>query len=391
MLCVICLMFTAVAFAGTTTYVYDELDRLHEVNFGNNIGIRYEYDEIGNLLSKTPFGNVYTLTSSASEGGSISPMGTLTITAGSSKSYSFTPLYGYNIDDVVVDGVSLGVVSSYPFNNISASHTIAASFATEINAWVQGAVKDPLNNPLEGVEIQLRSADATKTKTAITTSDGSYRISAYAGNWLVDALSEKLNWSAVPEQGITLTAGQTATVNFTVNALSLITSTLADGFYSINYNQALAASGGMPPYIWTLSDGSMQTGLSLNASTGTITGIPTAIGTSVFTVQVQDARGVTSAKTFSLKVSYPPVRIDGAIPTYFTSLQAAYNNALDGANISCQAVSLTENLVFGQDKTVTVTGGFDPLYTSSTGVTTIHGALNITAGKVPMRSVDLQY
>jgi len=133
MLCVVCLIFSAASFAGTTTYVYDELDRLHEVQFGNGNGIRYEYDKIGNLLSKTPFGNVFTLIASASEGGSISPMGTLTITAGSNKSYSIVPLTGFKIADVAVDGVSKGAVPSYSFNNITGDHTISASFATFVN------------------------------------------------------------------------------------------------------------------------------------------------------------------------------------------------------------------------------------------------------------------
>jgi len=128
-MCVVCLLLAATSFAGTTTYIYDELNRLKEVQYGNGNGIRYEYDEIGNLRSKTPFGNVFTITASAGEGGSISPMGTVTITAGSSKTYSFTPLYGYRIANVVVDGISQGVIPSYMFSNLAANHTISASFA----------------------------------------------------------------------------------------------------------------------------------------------------------------------------------------------------------------------------------------------------------------------
>jgi YD repeat-containing protein len=41
-------------FSGTIFYVYDELDRLHEVRFENGQKITYEYDQIGNLISKTP-------------------------------------------------------------------------------------------------------------------------------------------------------------------------------------------------------------------------------------------------------------------------------------------------------------------------------------------------
>lgn len=193
-LCVVCLMFAAASFAGTTTYVYDELDRLKEVQHGDGNGIRYDYDKIGNLQGKTPFGNVFTITASATEGGMMSPMGNLTLTAGNSKTYSFTPLYGYSI----VDGVSQGSIASYAFNNISASHTITASFASNSAAWVQGSVKDSSDNPLAGVDVQIRNADSTFTAIVKTVGDGSYSLAAYAGDWLVDALTENAHLSPVP-------------------------------------------------------------------------------------------------------------------------------------------------------------------------------------------------
>lgn len=71
----------------------------------------------------------YTITSSAGAGGSIAPAGTITFNYGASQTYAITPSAGYHIADVVVDGASVGAVSSYAFTSITAGHTIAASFA----------------------------------------------------------------------------------------------------------------------------------------------------------------------------------------------------------------------------------------------------------------------
>ena len=74
-----------------------------------------------------------TITASAGNGigGSISPAGTQTITRGTDSAlYTITPRVGYVISDVLVDGTSIGAVSSYQFTNVQTSHTIVATFRT---------------------------------------------------------------------------------------------------------------------------------------------------------------------------------------------------------------------------------------------------------------------
>jgi hypothetical protein len=70
----------------------------------------------------------YTITATAGTGGSISPSGSITVDYGTSQSFSITPNSGYYIADVKVDGVSQGGVSSYTFSNVTADHSIEASF-----------------------------------------------------------------------------------------------------------------------------------------------------------------------------------------------------------------------------------------------------------------------
>jgi hypothetical protein len=68
------------------------------------------------------------ITASAGSGGSISPSGDVVAAYGETKTFSILPLEGYKIQDVLVDGKSVGNVSSYIFSNVVENHTISAVF-----------------------------------------------------------------------------------------------------------------------------------------------------------------------------------------------------------------------------------------------------------------------
>ncbi len=72
----------------------------------------------------------YTITATAGEGGSIDPSGDVVVDEGDSQTFTIAPDAGYQIDDVLVDGSSVGVVSSYTFENVTADHTINAAFSS---------------------------------------------------------------------------------------------------------------------------------------------------------------------------------------------------------------------------------------------------------------------
>jgi uncharacterized repeat protein (TIGR01451 family) len=74
-----------------------------------------------------------------------------------------------------------------------------------------------------------------------------------------------------------------------VSALSITTTSLPGGVVGSAYSQTLAATGGVTPYTWSVSSGSLPAGLSLDSSTGTISGTPTAVGTSTFSVTATDS------------------------------------------------------------------------------------------------------
>ncbi len=75
-----------------------------------------------------PVTTYYTIKATAGEGGSIAPNGYVAVSAGSDKSFVITAADGYEIKDVLVDGVSVGAVSSYVFKNVWKDHTIDAVF-----------------------------------------------------------------------------------------------------------------------------------------------------------------------------------------------------------------------------------------------------------------------
>ncbi len=69
----------------------------------------------------------YTIEATWGEGGKISPEGT-TVKKGADALFTITPNKDYEIEDVLVDGTSVGAVSSYTFKEVAANHTISATF-----------------------------------------------------------------------------------------------------------------------------------------------------------------------------------------------------------------------------------------------------------------------
>jgi sugar lactone lactonase YvrE len=98
--------------------------------------------------------------------------------------------------------------------------------------------------------------------------------------------------------------------------LGVSTASLSPGTTGAAYNQKLAASGGAPPYTWSLATGKLPSGLTLNPATGAITGTPSAAGTASFTVKVTDvSQPAAQFATEPLSITiHPPV-----LPSVFTT------------------------------------------------------------------------
>lgn len=85
--------------------------------------------------------------------------------------------------------------------------------------------------------------------------------------------------------------------------IDLSPATLPDAMVGIAYLETIVASGGMAPYGYSVSAGSLPPGLSLNAATGTISGTPTTAGTFDFTITATDSDLCTGSRDYSIAVA----------------------------------------------------------------------------------------
>ena len=83
----------------------------------------------------------YKISSSSEGGGSISP--TTTVKKGKSTTFYITPDKGYTISDVIVDGSSVGAVTSYKFSKVKGNHTIKAVFKKKDKPTTEEPTTEP--------------------------------------------------------------------------------------------------------------------------------------------------------------------------------------------------------------------------------------------------------
>ena len=108
----------------TADDVEDNLtSHLQDVPLSANMG-----RELKALIDSGGGGGVALITATAGANGMISPIGEIGVIKGESKTFTITPNSGYAIDDVKVDGVSVGKVDTYTFENVQGNHTLRADF-----------------------------------------------------------------------------------------------------------------------------------------------------------------------------------------------------------------------------------------------------------------------
>ena len=102
---------------------------------GSSVGAvtTYNFTNVlaNHTISATFAINTFTITASAGANGSITPSGAVGVNAAASQGFTITPSANYHVLDVLVDGSSVGAVTTYNFANVLANHTISASFAID--------------------------------------------------------------------------------------------------------------------------------------------------------------------------------------------------------------------------------------------------------------------
>jgi len=158
-----------------------------------------------------------TITATAGAGGAISPTGAVLVASAANQTFTITPNAGFGVADVAVDGVSVGAITTFTFTNVTANHTITASFvANPITAVVTVATQGTLP---AGTVIGAIQATMNYTTPGLAIADADVVASGVgAGSTLLP------NTTIAGQLGIGLLAplgiqtGQFATATFNITA-----------------------------------------------------------------------------------------------------------------------------------------------------------------------------
>jgi hypothetical protein len=178
----------------------------------------------------------------------------------------------------------------------------------------------------------------------------------------------------------------TATLSLTVNnpaALTVSTTTVPSGTINTAYTTTLMAHGGVPPYSgWTVATGSLPAGLTLDPGTGIISGTPTAVGSSTFTVQVTDSAGTTATSaslTLVINTGVNDGKLNGTYAFSFNGFNAGNPVFMAGSFVADGNGNVTGGRI-----DLTTTTGSPQSYTAVTGNytlgTTLLGSMTLTVG-----------
>jgi len=127
---------------------------------------------------------------------------------------------------------------------------------------------------------------------------------------------------------------------------------LPDAFEGVYYSRELSALGGIAPFSWSISSGSLTEGLSLNPVNGIIDGIPTQTGTFKINISVEDSDGASKTVELSLKVNPNtlPEAVNDTIVAYknhSSNLSVLENDKDNDGDKSSWAVSIIEEPIHG--------------------------------------------
>lgn len=163
-------------------------------------------------------------------------------------------------------------------------------------------------------------------------------------------------------------------------------SSTISGAAPMNITFADFSLGSASSWLWDFGDGSTSTEQNpghVYESAGVYTvSLTVSNGTSTNTVTRTGYITVQSCPN-------PAVRVAGATPVYYSSLQAAYDDAADVDRIHLISSDIAGDFLFNRDISVTLDGGYDCDYTTKVGITALTGTLTISSGTVIIESLAL--
>src|SRR5690348_3118653 len=172
--------------------------------------------------------------------------------------------------------------------------------------------------------------------------------------------------------------------------LTLTTPTPGFGVAGVGYTYKLNATGGTPPYTWALTSGSLPPGLRL-ASTGTISGTPTAAGSWTFGIIVRDASTPANSLTSALTLQIYPKAKNGSGTETISPTTATRGSSGNTFTLTYTA-SATGALFDGKLKITVPTGWTAPSKTTTSAglVTTSTGSVSVSGQAITISGIRLR-
>lgn len=189
----------------------------------------------------------WSLTGSVTSGsGSISPLSTMWVVNKQSPTITFVPNEGYGEAHLTVDGVSLGVVSSYTFSSVSADHTYSVDFP-KLQYYISVTRTTDANGSVHGtVSPKSIFADYGSIQTFTFTPDTGYHVSSVVVDGLSVGAPSSYTFTNV-------TATHTLVVSFAINTYTISVPQNSNG--SISPSTTVVSYGGSQTFTITPNSG----------------------------------------------------------------------------------------------------------------------------------------
>jgi uncharacterized protein (TIGR03437 family) len=195
-------------------------------------------------------------------------------------------------------GAWLSLVSSAAFAQVYPSATVGAEWQYSPGSYGTFEVFTGAKTPYTNCQIVQGSLPPGFTFGLVPYS-GTY--DCFLGGTPTTAGTYSFTFTVTDDTPITSAPGY---VTITVNPrVAITTSQVPSGAVGVSYSFALQESGGTAPFQWAVAQGNLPAGLTLNASTGTVSGTPTAAGTYPFSAKITDQQGATATASLTLVIS----------------------------------------------------------------------------------------
>ena len=327
--------------------------------------------------------NLYYITASATTGGMLNPVGVSMVRFGSSATYNIAPDTGYQIHRVLIDGNSVGAVTSYTFSGITANHTISVEF----------------------VRIGADTTPPTITSFSVPQIANTYSISvssfAATDNVSVDGFcislsntADNCSWSSSVPDNFTFPDG-TDNGNYTlyafakdtagnISAAATATITISRPRLTVSLSGAGGGSVSGAPGEISCESGTCQ---EIYDSNTLVTVTATANAASSFGGWSGACSGtggctvvMSADKSLGALFNLIPRARIGATP--YGTLTSAFLAVGAGQVIEVKALAFVENLLLDRGLNITLRGGYADDYSGQTGYSELDGTLTIGSGSL---------